>query len=247
VYSRYYGNVTGDDTRRHIEEVCKDDRFEQHRYNILDFSNATDFNPSERELLINSGVLMGAAFTNHQVLIAEVVTRGDVSHPTPSDRPVRCGHSPHSRWAFARTPEVVARLHVEPHLGAGPKCSLEAQRHRCADAGTPVQQRGKSLPGNAKPLGDLTDRYSLGEILAEHVAGVRWIVHVAHGDCLSLVVQIIDEFDVLPNESEYHAPVAVDRDRVEPPELAGQGMQTPSVRREIARLRRGIQCRQLQP
>jgi hypothetical protein len=78
VYSRYYGNVTGDDMRRHIEEICKDDRFEQHRYNILDFSDATDFNPSERELLINSGVLIGAAFTNHQVLIAAVVTRENV-------------------------------------------------------------------------------------------------------------------------------------------------------------------------
>ena len=31
VYSRYFGNVTGGDMRRHIEEVCKDDRFEQHR------------------------------------------------------------------------------------------------------------------------------------------------------------------------------------------------------------------------
>ena len=75
VYSRYYGNVTGDDMRRHIEEVCKDERFDRHRYNILDFSDATDFSPTERELLINSGVLIAAAFTNHQVLIAAVVTR----------------------------------------------------------------------------------------------------------------------------------------------------------------------------
>jgi len=64
--------------RRHIEEVCKDERFEQHRYNILDFSDANDFSPTERELLINSGVLIGAAFTNHQVLIAAVVTRPNV-------------------------------------------------------------------------------------------------------------------------------------------------------------------------
>jgi len=78
VYSRYYGNVTGDDMRRHIEEICKDDRFEQHRYNILDFSDATDFSPTERELLINSGVLIGAAFTNHQVLVAAVVTRENI-------------------------------------------------------------------------------------------------------------------------------------------------------------------------
>ena len=78
VYSRYFGNVTGEDMRRHIEEVCKDERFEQHRYNILDFSDATDYGPTERELLINSGVLIGAAFTNHQVLIAAVVTRPNV-------------------------------------------------------------------------------------------------------------------------------------------------------------------------
>jgi hypothetical protein len=62
-----------------------------------------------------------------------------------------------------------------------------------------------------------------------------------------VVVQIINEFDVLPNESEYHAPVAVDRDRVEPSEFAGQWKQTPPGCREIARLSRGIQCRQLQP
>jgi len=64
--------------RRHIEEVCKDERFEQHRYNILDFSDATEFSPTERELLINSGVLIAAAFTNHQVLIAAVVTRKNI-------------------------------------------------------------------------------------------------------------------------------------------------------------------------
>jgi len=78
VYSRYYGNVTGEDMRRHIEEVCKDERFEKHRYNILDFSDATDFSPTERELLINSGVLIGAAFSNHQVLVAAVVTRDNI-------------------------------------------------------------------------------------------------------------------------------------------------------------------------
>ena len=78
VYSRYYGNVTGEDMRRHIEEICRDERFDRHRYNILDFSDATDFSPTEKELLINSGVLIGAAFTNHQVLIAAVVTRPNV-------------------------------------------------------------------------------------------------------------------------------------------------------------------------
>jgi hypothetical protein len=72
----------------------------------------------------------------------------------PSGSPIRCGHSLHSRRAFARLPEIVARLHV------------------------------------------------------------------AHGSCLSVAVQIIDEFDVLSNKSENHTPVSVDRDRVEPPQLA---------------------------
>jgi hypothetical protein len=72
-------------------------------------------------------------------------------------------------------------------------------------------------------------------------------MHVAHENCLSVVVQIIDEFDVLPNESENHTPVSVDRDRVEPPQLAGQRMLASTWRCEIARLRRGIQGCQLQP
>ena len=78
VYSRYYGSVTGEDMRRHIEEVCKDERFDRHRYNILDFSEATEFSATEKELLVNSGVLVGAAFMNHQVMIAAVVTRENV-------------------------------------------------------------------------------------------------------------------------------------------------------------------------
>jgi hypothetical protein len=99
VYSRYYGNVTGDDMRRHIEEVCRDDRFEQHRYNILDFSDATDFSPSERELLINSGMLIGAAFTNHQVLVAAVVTRENVR--AALERFHSLGVSPYEAKIFA--------------------------------------------------------------------------------------------------------------------------------------------------
>jgi len=74
-----------------------------------------------------------------------------------------------------------------------------------------------------------------------------WVVHVAHGRCLSVVVQIIDEFDVLPNEPEDHAPITVDCDRVKSPEFAGQGVQAPPRRCEIFRLRRGVQCRELQP
>jgi hypothetical protein len=37
------------------------------------------------------------------------------------------------------------------------------------------------LPGNAEALRYLTDRYAFGEILAENLAGVRRVVHVAHG------------------------------------------------------------------
>lgn len=75
VYTRYWGNVTGADMLGNIEDVCRDDRFELHRYHILDFSDATDFSATERELLVNCGVLIGAAFVNHQVLVAAVVTR----------------------------------------------------------------------------------------------------------------------------------------------------------------------------
>jgi hypothetical protein len=78
VYTRYYGNVTAADMLGNIEDVCRDERFEQHRYHILDFSDATEFSATERELLVNSGVLVGAAFMNHQVMIAAVVTRENV-------------------------------------------------------------------------------------------------------------------------------------------------------------------------
>jgi hypothetical protein len=104
VYSRYYGNVTGEDMRRHIEEVCKDDRFEQHRYNILDFSDATDFSPTERELLINSGVLIAAAFTNHQVLIAAVVTRDNIREAL--ERFHALGTSPYEAKIFPTVAEA---------------------------------------------------------------------------------------------------------------------------------------------
>ena len=78
MYTRYYGVVTGADMLGNIEDVCRDERFERHRYHILDFSEATDFVATEREMLVNSGVLVGAAFVNHQVLIAAVVTEEKV-------------------------------------------------------------------------------------------------------------------------------------------------------------------------
>lgn len=78
VYTRYSGNVTGADMLGNIEDVCRNERFEQHRYHILDFSDATDLSATEREMLISCGVLIGAAFVNHQVLVAAVVTRDNV-------------------------------------------------------------------------------------------------------------------------------------------------------------------------
>ena len=102
--TRYYGNVTGEDMRRQIEEVCKDERFQQHRYHILDFSEATDFNLTERESLINSGVLIGAAFMNHQVLIAAVVTRENVR--AALERFHSLGASPFIAKIFPNEPEA---------------------------------------------------------------------------------------------------------------------------------------------
>lgn len=78
VYTRYSGIVTGADMLGNIEDVCRDERFEMHRYHILDFSDATDFVATEREMLVNCGVLIGAAFVNHQVLVAAVVTNENV-------------------------------------------------------------------------------------------------------------------------------------------------------------------------
>lgn len=79
VYTRYYGSVTGADMLGNIEDVCRDDRFERHRYHILDFSDAIEFSATEKEMLVNSGVLVGAAFANHQVMVAAVSDQAGTS------------------------------------------------------------------------------------------------------------------------------------------------------------------------
>ena len=104
VYTRYSGNVTGADMLGNIEDVCRDERFEQHRYHILDFSEATDFSATEREMLINCGVLVGAAFVNHQVLVAAVVTRENVR--AALDRLHALGVSPYVAKIFPTVAEA---------------------------------------------------------------------------------------------------------------------------------------------
>jgi hypothetical protein len=90
--------------RGNIEDVCRDDRFEQHRYHILDFSEATDFSATEKELLVNSGVLVGAAFINHQVMVAAVVTRENVR--ATLGRFHALGMSPYEAKIFATVAEA---------------------------------------------------------------------------------------------------------------------------------------------
>jgi hypothetical protein len=85
--------------RGNIEDVCRDERFGQHRYHILDFSDATEFSATEKELLINAGVLVGAALMNHQVMIAAVVTRENVR--ATLDRLHALGVSPYEAKIFA--------------------------------------------------------------------------------------------------------------------------------------------------
>jgi len=104
VYTRYSGNVTGADMLGNIEDVCRDERFEQHRYHILDFSEATDFSATEREMLVNCGVLVGAAFVNHQVLVAAVVTRENVR--AALDRLHALGVSPYVAKIFPTVAEA---------------------------------------------------------------------------------------------------------------------------------------------
>ena len=104
VYTRYSGHVTGADMRGNIEDVCRDERFEQHRYHILDFSDATDFIATEKELLVNCGVLVGAAFMNHQVMVAAVVTRDNVR--ATFDRLHALGVSPFEARIFPTVTEA---------------------------------------------------------------------------------------------------------------------------------------------
>ena len=103
-YTRLYGSVTGADMRGNIEEVCRNARFQQQRYHILDFSDATEFTATEKEMLVNCGVLVGAAFVNHQVMLAAVVTRENVR--ATLERLHALGVSPYVAKMFASTAEA---------------------------------------------------------------------------------------------------------------------------------------------
>jgi len=103
-YTRLYGSVTGADMRGNIEEVCRNARFQEQRYHILDFSDATEFTATEREMLVNCGVLVGAAFVNHQVMLAAVVTRENVR--ATLERLHALGVSPYEAKMFASTAEA---------------------------------------------------------------------------------------------------------------------------------------------
>jgi len=83
------------------------------------------------------------------------------------------------------------------HISALVQARLRGGAPWCADAGTSFQQRGQSLPGNAEALRDLADRYAVGRY-SRRPRRVRRVCMLLHGSCLSVVVQIIDEFDVLP-------------------------------------------------
>ena len=104
VYTRYYGIATGADMRGNIEDVCRDERFQEHRYHILDFSDATEFSATEKEMLVNCGVLVGAAFVNHQVMVAAVVTRENIREAL--ERLHALGVSPYEAKMFATTAEA---------------------------------------------------------------------------------------------------------------------------------------------
>ena len=70
-------------------------------------------------------------------------------------------------------PEILARLHLDPHLGARAERRFQAQCHFRADTGPAVEHSGQCLPGHAQSLGRFRDPQPVRQIVPEHFAWVR--------------------------------------------------------------------------
>jgi len=65
-YTRLYGSVTGADMRGNIEDVCRDARFQEQRYHILDFSDATEFTATRKSCWSTAACSLVRRSSTHQ-------------------------------------------------------------------------------------------------------------------------------------------------------------------------------------
>jgi hypothetical protein len=80
----------------------------------------------------------------------------------------------------ARLPEVVICLHLDPHLGARTQRSFQSKGHLGTDSGPAIQESRQGLARNSQPTGNLADRQTPREELAQDFSGVRWVMHLSH-------------------------------------------------------------------
>ena len=84
------------------------------------------------------------------------------------------------QFSLARLPEVVIRLHRQPHFGAGAQGGLEAQCHGRAGARSSIQKPRQGLTCDPEPRSRVCDALGARKEVAQDFAGVGGSVHAAH-------------------------------------------------------------------
>lgn len=74
VHSRFFGAVTGRDLHRNVEEISRLPEFDRLRYAISDFRDASSVSFDEAAVDSARAMLIGARYTNPNLLIALVGT-----------------------------------------------------------------------------------------------------------------------------------------------------------------------------
>lgn len=112
VHTRFSGSVTAADLLRHVEEVCRNPAFDDLRFSILDFRDAT-YVVNDLELADIRAQLLGAQYTNPYVLVAAVATDEDaVDH---LQRLARLGALTQPMQVFASPEDAVDWIAVQSH------------------------------------------------------------------------------------------------------------------------------------
>ena len=73
VHTRFFGTVTAADLLHHVQDVCHSANFDDLRFSIIDFREATDA-VSDPELLPVRANLVGAQYTNPNIFVAAIAT-----------------------------------------------------------------------------------------------------------------------------------------------------------------------------
>ena len=124
VNKRFWGVVTGPEFVRAAEEIAAHPRFDEFRYILNDFRDATAHCVDARALEDLAAIRFGSMYTNHRIRVAVVSTHPDVLALVASTQRAPLKGS-HPTAAFATVEAARAWLAgpahtAPPHTGPGP-------------------------------------------------------------------------------------------------------------------------------